>query len=97
MKRHSVSEASPHYARTPFKRDYLVIESRNLSLGQSGEEFVFRYEQWRLAHMGKSELADRVEHVSLTKGDGLGYDILSFDANGRERFIEVNVASRTIA
>ncbi|MFN3439706.1 MAG: DUF3883 domain-containing protein [Acidovorax sp.] len=92
-KRHSVSEASPHYARTPIKRDYLAIESRNLSLGQAGEEFVFRYEQWRLVHMGKSELADRVEHVSQTKGDGLGYDILSFDANGRERFIEVKTTA----
>jgi hypothetical protein len=93
VKRHSVSEASPHYARTPIKRDYLAIESQNLSLGQAGEEFVFRYEQWRLVHMGKGELADRVEHVSQTKGDGLGYDILSFDANGRERFIEVKTTA----
>ena len=38
-------------------------------------------------------LADRVEHVSKTKGDGLGYDILSFDANGRERFIVVKTTS----
>lgn len=93
VKRHSVSEASPHYARTPIKRDYLALESRNLSLGQAGEEFVFRYEQWRLVQMGKSELADRVEHVSQTKGDGLGYDILSFDPNGRERFIEVKTTA----
>ena len=39
--------------------------------------------------MGKSLLADKVEHVSKTKGDGLGFDILSFEANGQERFIEV--------
>ncbi|WP_298208827.1 DUF3883 domain-containing protein [Acidovorax sp.] len=91
--RHSVSEASPQYAGTPIKRDYLAIESRNISLGQAGEEFVFRYEQWQLTRMGKSDLADRIEHVSQTKGDGLGYDILSFDTNGRERFIEVKTTA----
>ena len=38
-------------------------------------------------------LADRVEHVSQTNGDGLGYDVLSFDASGKERFIEVKTTS----
>ena len=93
VKRHGAAEASPRYGRTPVKRDYLAIESRNSSLGQAGEEFIFRYEKWRLAHIGKSDLADRVEHVSQTKGDGLGYDILSFDVNGRERFIEVKTTA----
>ena len=93
QKRHHVGEPSPRYGNLPIKRDYLAIESRNRSLGQAGEEFVFRYEQWRLAHIGKVDLAERVEHVSQTKGDGLGYDILSFDANGRERFIEVKTTA----
>lgn len=93
LKQHRVGETSPHYGNPPVKRDYLAIESRNRSLGQAGEEFVFRYEQWRLAHIGKRDLAERVEHVSQTKGDGLGYDILSFDANGRERFIEVKTTA----
>lgn len=93
LKRHSVSETSPPYGNLPIKRDYLAIESRNSSLGQAGEEFVFRYEQWRLTHIGKRDLAERVEHVSQTRGDGLGYDILSFDANGRERFIEVKTTA----
>lgn len=93
LKQHRVGEASPHYVNPPVKRDYLAIESRNRSLGQAGEEFVLRYEQWRLAHIGKRDLAERVEHVSQTKGDGLGYDILSFDANGRERFIEVKTTA----
>ena len=34
-------------------------------------------------------LANRVEHVSDIRGDGLGYDVLSFEASGAERFIEV--------
>lgn len=93
QKRHRVGESSPGYGNLPIKRDYLAIESRNRSLGHAGEEFVFRYEQWRLAHIGKLDLAERVEHVSQTKGDGLGYDILSFDTNGRERFIEVKTTA----
>ena len=39
--------------------------------------------------MGETRLAKRVEHVSKTLGDGLGFDVRSFDANGRERLIEV--------
>lgn len=39
------------------------------------------------------DLAERVEHVSQTEGDGLGYDVKSFDVNGRERFIEVKTTA----
>jgi hypothetical protein len=38
-------------------------------------------------------LADRIEHVSKTKGDGAGFDILSFESDGRERFIEVKTTA----
>jgi hypothetical protein len=78
---------------TPVKRDYLAREARNMSLGLAGEEFVVQYEHWRLVRLGLMHLADRVDHVSQSKGDGLGYDVLSFEANGRERFIEVKTTS----
>ena len=38
-------------------------------------------------------LANRIEHVSRTRGDGLGYDILSYESDGRERLIEVKTTS----
>ena len=75
------------------KRDYIDRETRNLSLGRAGEEFVVEYERWCLASGGHQRLADNVEHVSKTKGDGLGFDVLSFDPNGRERLIEVKTTS----
>lgn len=82
---------------TPFlraiKRDYLEREALNQSLGLAGEEFVVQYEHWRLIELGQHRLADRVEHVSRSQGDGLGYDVLSFDGDGRERFIEVKTTS----
>lgn len=75
------------------KRDYLEREAQNQSLGLAGEEFVVKFEHWRLIALGQQRLADRVDHVSQSKGDGLGYDILSFDADGKERFIEVKTTS----
>lgn len=69
--------------------NFLEREARNASLGAAGEEFVMRYEVARLIAERAERLAARVEHVSVTKGDGLGYDVLSFDRTGAERLIEV--------
>jgi hypothetical protein len=74
-------------ARLP--RNYLEIEARNRSLGLAGEELVFRFERERLRLAGEHNLADQVEHVARTQGDGLGYDIRSFEVDGRDRLIEV--------
>lgn len=70
-------------------RNYLEIEARNHSLGRAGEHLVLKLEHERLWQAGEKTLADRIEHVSETKGDGLGYDILSFETDGREKLIEV--------
>ena len=47
----------------------------------------------RLIQAGRERLADQVERVSVTRGDGLGFDVLSFDASGHERFIEVKTTA----
>jgi hypothetical protein len=75
------------------RRDYLAQESRNRSLGRAGELFVAELETRRLHAIGKRQLAGRVEHVAATQGDGLGYDVLSFDDDGRERLIEVKTTA----
>ena len=75
------------------KRDYLEREAQNQSLGLAGEEFIVQFEHWRLNALGAHKLADKVDHVSKSKGDGLGYDVLSFDADGKERFIEVKTTT----
>lgn len=92
-RRHIASDASPYKAYVPVRRDYIAREARNRTLGLAGEEFVVRFEHWRLNQLGQPRLADRVEHVSQTQGDGLGYDVLSFDTDGRERFIEVKTTA----
>lgn len=43
--------------------------------------------------MGMDHLADRVECVSETRGDGLGFDVLSFESSGEERLIEVKTTA----
>jgi len=77
----------------PLFRDYLAMEARNRDLGLAGEEFVLAYEAFRLHQAGFAKLANRIEHVAKTKGDGLGYDILSYDPDGQERLIEVKTTS----
>ncbi len=73
----------------PTRRNYLELEARNQSLGLAGEEMVIQFEHKRLWQAGQRTLADRLEHVSRTKGDHLGYDIHSFETDGRDRLIEV--------
>jgi hypothetical protein len=82
-------ELAPAYWRAPVKRDYFARESQNRSLGEAGEKFAFNFERLRLAQLGAGQLADKVRHVSIEEGDGLGYDIQSFEPDGRERYIEV--------
>lgn len=78
---------------SPAKRDYLAQEGRNRSLGRAGELFVLELEARRLHVAGKRALGARVEHVAATRGDGLGYDVLSYEENGRERLIEVKTTA----
>lgn len=81
------------FKRSGVKRDYLLREANNMSLGAAGEVFVIEYERWRLVTNGKEKLADRIEQVSKTRGDDLGFDVLSFELSGKERLIEVKTTS----
>ncbi len=74
---------------TVSSRDYFELESRSRRIGLFGEKFCVNYEKGRLRTLGRADLADKVDHVSVTKGDGLGYDIASFEEDGTARYIEV--------
>ncbi|HVM86956.1 MAG TPA: DUF3883 domain-containing protein [Puia sp.] len=80
-------ESEPSYL--PIKINYLEREQNNRNLGEEGEKLVIEYERWRLIEAGKNNFADKIEWVSKGKGDGLGYDILSKNNNGTDRYIEV--------
>lgn len=85
----------PWNQRPIIRRDYLERESRNRALGSAGENLVMEFEASRLHSLGKGKIADKIEQISKTKGDACGFDILSFEVSGKERFIEVKTTAYT--
>ncbi len=81
--------ASPSYQRSPIKVNYLEREQSNHKLGESGEELVLNFEKWALIKDGKENLAEQVRWISKEEGDGAGFDILSKNKNGTDKYIEV--------
>lgn len=77
------------------KPDYEKINRLNKKLGDRGEKVVKDFEVARLEKLGKFDLALKVDRVSL-KSDSLGYDILSFDEDEKERYIEVKATSAKV-
>lgn len=88
-KSNTVKEPTISYDRKPIKVNYLEREQRNLNLGEAGEELIVEYEKWKLRSIGKDTLAEKVEWVSKEQGDGTGFDILSKDKSGKDKYIEV--------
>jgi hypothetical protein len=84
-----VFEPTYSYHRNPIKVNYLEKEQRNINLGNYGEELVFKYEKWNLIRLGKEKLADEVKWISQEEGDGAGFDILSKNLSGTDKYIEV--------
>lgn len=69
--------------------DYLAKEQRNRSLAMAGESFVLTFERCRLRAEGAAMYAEYIEHGSAEHGEAPAYDILSYDADGGERYIRV--------
>jgi len=84
------TSTKPWLNRKVRKIDFAERDATNRRLGQLGEEFVFNLEKYRLNLAGRDDLARKVLWASRDVGDGLGFDILSFDeASGSERLLEV--------
>jgi hypothetical protein len=87
-----VSQGSSRVAGEPraVRLDFVQRDAGNRVMGRLGEEWVLEVEQRRLQDVeGRRDLAHKVEWVADTRGDGLGYDIASFEGNGAPRLIEV--------
>lgn len=81
------------------KTDYNKANKTNGIKGTLGEEAVVINEKERLISLGRQDLADTVEWVSKTKGDGLGYDIESWKVSGQieeKMYIEVKTTTGPI-
>lgn len=78
------------------KIDFLKKAKNDQILGLEGELFVVAYEQIFLESLGRKDLSEKVEHKSVTEGDGLGFDILSFDKKGNPKHIEVKTTKGNV-
>lgn len=74
--------------------DYLNKAKQDQELGLYGEKLVLAYEKQYLIEHNRPDLADKVEHVSITKGDQAGYDILSYTPEGVKKYIEVKTTTK---
>lgn len=77
-------------------KDYSNKIAKQKLLGMQGEEYVLEYEKSKLKGLVDKDgrnLSDLVEHTSRVQGDGVGYDILSYDKNGESIFIEVKTTN----
>lgn len=80
----------PWLSRRGRKIDFVRRDAENRRLGKQGEKFVFEIEKQRLLEAGRDDLAKKVEWVADTCGDGLGFDVLSFnEATGGKKYVEV--------
>lgn len=84
-------------AITPFTIDFIEKEIRNKHLGLLGELFILKGEIDFLKSNGRDDLASKVQHISVQIGDGLGFDILSYDLLGNEKKIEVKTTRSNIS
>ena len=83
-----VAQNRPEYLAR--RIDFSECERRNRKLGESAENFIYELEKSRLTQEGRPDLAAEVEWCSRDRGDGLGFDIRSFDARRDEEcFVEV--------
>jgi hypothetical protein len=71
------------------KYDPVLRDLHNRQLGIAGERRIYEREIELLKKGDRLDLAKKVEWTSQEQGDGAGYDIKSFSADGTENFIEV--------
>ena len=78
------SSYKPEISKEGVKHDYIMEAKKKKGTGMTGEQIVIQYENERLGKIGKI-----AKWESVNKGDGLGYDILSYNDDGTKRYIEV--------
>lgn len=83
-----ITKQSLLYSKNPIKINFLELEQKNSELGKKGEDLIVNYEKWRLINLGKHNLANQVTWISQID-DSAGFDILSKNSDGTDRYIEV--------
>lgn len=84
------SSKKQFYTGIAKKIDFNKLQKVKNHIGMIGGSIVFNM----LAEKAKLEGLKAPEQVSVTRGDGLGYDILAFDASGNEIHVEVKTSTQ---
>ena len=75
------------------KYDVAKRDEANRQLGKAGEELVIHHEISTLKQAGRHDLAEQVRWTSVDDGDGFGFDISSFEPDGRDRLLEIKTTN----
>lgn len=75
------------------KYDVAERDARNRALGKAGEQRVLDHERQTLHQAGRNDLAAKVRWTAIEDGDGYGYDIASYEPDGRDRLLEVKTTN----
>lgn len=75
------------------KFDVAARDASNRELGNAGEELILETEVSILTSSGRHDLAKQIVWTSRVEGDGAGYDIASFEPDGKPRLIEVKTTN----
>lgn len=85
----SKSKSISNKVRAKEDIDYSEQQAISQKIGDRGEELVLRNEIEKIKQWGlPNEILSKVRRVSL-ESDDYGFDILSFDKDGNERYLEV--------
>lgn len=68
-------------------------DARNRTLGKAGEDFIVSVERKELVRLGRPDLAQKVTSVAE---ENRGYDVLSYESNGNEKWVEVKTTNFAI-
>lgn len=83
-------------ARRGVRTDFAERDARNRELGKAGEKWAMQLLRVNLEQAGRVDLAARVRWVADEIGDGLGYDIESFDEEEKAIYVEVKTTNGPI-
>ena len=71
---------------------FRAIQKTREQIGLAGENWVVDFEKGSLNNSGHRELAEKVERISQAN-IAAGFDVLSYEFNGGEKFIEVKTTA----
>jgi hypothetical protein len=93
--RRNAPDSEPPAEIAELARRYKVAErdEANRALGRAGEALILDHERRGLIGAGRPDLARRVVWTSEDEGDGFGYDVHSFEPDGRDRLLEVKTTN----